>query len=474
MRLLYAACVLALASASQSDDSFAALDTNGDGVIDKGEWELGNKPRARETDAMALRTLAPSMPSRVHGLIHEEYAKLDPDFPKILEWMKNQKVFHEFSHGSDTTIKHFQGAWGILQSWNQPIATARCGLLHSAYSRPGFYFRVLDIQSSAQRALLRDLVGTEAEEQIWKYSYPQQFWDEMESFDFHPRLVPPGYKPATEPWVVKLGEPLNPAGYAVPSRIDVGETIHMSAKDVANYFAVWVADVADQWTDVSAYRDIYMDDNPAKMWPGTGRPHLPFNVFSKMLYSARPYLDVVPRVFNNCTEKISFVDEKQATNYYWRAVQGVGKYGEPELEAMYRKASDLNPYIAEPQLMLSQCLFKRGAFAEAAHHAISAIDLFQQWGTPWDKRHSFAQWLGFARMMLMRCKRRMKSIPLLPSQPEAGFFYYGGPEPAVTYIQDVIAEFDAYTEKEMPQQNKLKEQHFSGDPCYNASCSAQF
>ena len=40
----------------------------------------------------------------------------------------------------------------------------------------------------------------------------------------------------------------------------------------------------------------------------------------------------------------------------------------------YSEAQELNPYIAEPHLMLSQLMFNRGAFAEAAHHAAAGLE----------------------------------------------------------------------------------------------------
>jgi hypothetical protein len=130
--------------------------------------------------------------------------------------------------------------------------------------------------------------------------------------------------------------------------------------------------------------------------------------------------------------------------------------------------------------MLSQCLFNRGAFAEAAHHAIEAIDLFYQvlmhiapksqfsprvdvltimcilpnfaqWGTNWDKRIQYPQWVGFARMALLRAKRRQEGLSGLPHQDlseEAQTKY----DPAVTdrgkvtYLQDLLAEFEEHTE----------------------------
>merc|ERR1712113_54993 len=93
--------------------------------------------------------------------------------------------------------------------------------------------------------------------------------------------------------------------------------------------------------------------------------------------------------------------------------------------------------------MLSQVLYNRGAYAEAAHHAIVAIDLLQQWVTCFDKRAPFAQWLGFARMMLLRSKRREQGLSVLPSQTLS---IPSRMEPGATYLQDVIAEIRRYTE----------------------------
>jgi hypothetical protein len=43
-------------------------------------------------------------------------------------------------------------------------------------------------------------------------------------------------------------------------------------------------------------------------------------------------------------------------------------------EERFRHAHAHNPWVAEPQIMLSQLLFDRGAFAESAHHAVEALE----------------------------------------------------------------------------------------------------
>ena len=98
-------------------------------------------------------------------------------------------------------------------------------------------------------------------------------------------------------------------------------------------------------------------------------------------------------MFSNCTQLLDPRDEITARAQYWRGVQEDGKMDKLEQEQLFRTATELNPYVAEPHVMLSQCLFNRGAFEEASHHAICAIDIFYQWGTNWDKRIQFPQWV---------------------------------------------------------------------------------
>ena len=116
-----------------------------------------------------------------------------------------------------------------------------------------------------------------------------------------------------------------------------------------------------------------------------------------------------------------------------------------EQEALFRKAHELNPWIAEPQVMLSQILFDKAEFSEAAHHAAGALQTLYDWGTCWDKRTSYAQWVGFARMAHLRASRRGAGLSKLPCTPLSES---GRPQATeVTYLQDVIAGYEDLTEK---------------------------
>ena len=54
---------------------------------------------------------------------------------------------------------------------------------------------------------------------------------------------------------VKPGEPLDPTGYDIATRVRPSERIHLSAEEMAAFLVVFVADVADQMTDVTSWSE---------------------------------------------------------------------------------------------------------------------------------------------------------------------------------------------------------------------------
>ena len=243
----------------------------------------------------SLRALAPRMPEPIRALLHERYEDIDPtqEITPLLDFMREAEVFHEFAHARDPFVVHLRGTWAMLAAWGQEEATCRCGLFHSAYTRDGFFFRYFDIRDDASRQALRDVVGAGAEAQIYNYCIGEAPWDEREYHSMGGHPAPP---PA--PGKFALGEPIDPAGYDVPSRVDPSITVHYTAQDIANMSVVFVADLIEQISTVSTYGDIYHELSPGVLWPGTGLPGMGFAFYSRMLKSAAPYLPNVPPVFN--------------------------------------------------------------------------------------------------------------------------------------------------------------------------------
>jgi len=68
------------------------------------------------------------------------------------------------------------------------------------------------------------------------------------------------------------------------------------------------------------------------------------------------------------------------------------------------KAISLNPFIAEPHVVLAQAYLRAEQWKEAETHSAQGLDLLTQWGTPWDKRMSFGGWVAWSRVMNMKAK----------------------------------------------------------------------
>ena len=65
--------------------------------------------------------------------------------------------------------------------------------------------------------------------------------------------------------------------------------------------------------------------------------------------------------------------------------------------------------------LLAQLSFRRGEYAAAAAYAADALARFYPLATAWDKRRSFAHWVGFARMLHLRALRLLQGLPSLPA-----------------------------------------------------------
>jgi hypothetical protein len=255
--------------------------------------------------------------------------------------------------------------------------------------------------------------------------------------------------------VVRFGEPLNPRGYTFAHRGLPGASRHVSAKTLAEVMLVTVADVAEQLTGVSTFIDIYQKETlsadhpgggaPEKLWPGNGQPGIGHAFFSNLLFLAAPHLDVVPSVYHNCTAIVREADELAARDAYWRVVteEPNGSLPPHEQVRLLKLAVRKNPFIAEPQVLLAQLLLHQGEPHAAAHHAAEALSILYAWGTCWDKRRGWEQWVGFARMLHLQAHRKARGMAALPWEPLAPADPASQPQ---CYLGDLVEEFDDVTE----------------------------
>lgn len=393
----------------------------------------------------------------------------------------------------------------MLHAWGQPSHVTRCGLFHSIYSGQLFHFKLFNLFDASHRATLQNLVGADAEHLMYEFAAsdrqpslplvhgrqdpgppgraaapPPHQRRCAGGSPHHPPPAPAPHAHASEslrerlqhalpfsshaggngdgdggPPVVRFGVPLDPRGYTFAHRGLPGVARHVSAKTLAEVLLVTVADVAEQLTGVSTFIDIYQKDangqpgrsppgDRGKLWPGNGQPGLGHAFFSNVLFLAAPYLDVVPPVYHGCTTIVREDDEVAARDAYWRVVTEEPFGLAPREQArLLQLAVRKNPFVAEPHVLLAQLRLNAGAPHAAAQHASDALALLYAWGTCWDKRRGWAQWVGFARVLHLQAHRQARGAAALPWLPLA---HADPASQAQCDLGDLVAGFDDVTE----------------------------
>eukprot|EP00775_Hariotina_reticulata_P003180 gene3180-3458_t len=114
----------------------------------------------------------------------------------------------------------------------------------------------------------------------------------------------------------------------------------------------------------------------------------------------------LPPVFNDCTVVLTEEAQLAARDLYWRVVSDTeqqraqGKIQLQDCIEKLQRTCQLNPFVAEPHLMLAQVYLHSKNWRAAEVEAEEALRLFLQWGTAWDKRMDWGAWLAWTRVCL--------------------------------------------------------------------------
>uniref|UniRef100_A0A7S4GD26 Tetratricopeptide repeat protein n=1 Tax=Eutreptiella gymnastica TaxID=73025 RepID=A0A7S4GD26_9EUGL len=236
------------------------------------------------------------------------------------------------------------------------------------------------------REVLRALIGPEAEEWV------------------HLFCVIPRYKTIILDTLLKGEVPDEGLNVA---HIRTGDNIHLPKKLVGVFCVVTMADNAEQ---NYGWQDILFEHEKGKhwqegsttnaLWPGSNKPGLWMNHVSRLGRIAKDCgVDAVPQVFNHCESILLEEDEMKARDLYWDTICNKSE-DFATAEAQLLQCIVHNPFIAEPHLLLGQIFASRGQYIDAAEHARKGLALLCDWGTPWDKRLSWAAWVAWARTIL--------------------------------------------------------------------------
>ncbi|KAI3744100.1 hypothetical protein L1987_57175 [Smallanthus sonchifolius] len=70
------------------------------------------------------------------------------------------------------------------------------------------------------------------------------------------------------------------------------------------------------------------------------------------------------------------------------------------------KCIEMNPFVGEPHVLLSQFYVSRERFEEGEREGEVGLGLLLEWGCPWDKRVSWEGWVAWCRVVLSKAKER--------------------------------------------------------------------
>lgn len=296
---------------------------------------------------------------------------------------------------------HLLGTFGVLHNWHQPRAHCRAGLFHTAYMAPGSIPYGAagdggDGGTELDRAALQVAIGPEAEQLVALFSSDALSWEKLATTSL-------------------IGVP--PESAVLPC----GAHRPVSRTEFAQLAILAVADIAE-----CAHEALPEDgggmvsDSAATPCNDAMKPAVEMYWMSQLCEQLREDLICVPPIFDGCTRSITRDAELQARDAYWFAVQHQAQHGGGEKSVLgaLQDAVALNPFTAEPHVLMSQILMQHGCWGEAAEHAKLALHLFYQWGTAWDKRAPFSRWVAFAATSAMRSvagKQCSSELPLVAS-----------------------------------------------------------
>ncbi|CAN0909240.1 hypothetical protein LINGRAHAP2_LOCUS25681 [Linum grandiflorum] len=366
-----------------------------------------------------------------------ELDAVDEKLPRLLSVLRSAGA-GECWHKHGTFFDHLTGVYRILKLWGAPDAVCLCGLFHSSYSNAYVNLAIFD-SSTTGRDLVRRHVGDAAENLIHLFcTVPRQPLIHDNLLFKYPddSATNNGDFDSEESWRKKLNSLIPVDGVKV-KHIRTGEELSLSRRLVATFLLITMADFSDE---LFGFQDELYENSNGRLefsgskfetlWPGDCKPGLWMNSISRMgaVYAlivreeeiirvqrkmnsiSRMEEDedldlVVPPILEKCTRIVDAEEQMEARELYWEVVCRRGIEME-EAEEMLVKSIEKNPFVGETHLVAAQVYLSQGRFEEGEREAESGLRLLLDWGSPWDKRMSWEDWVAWARVLLVKAKEK--------------------------------------------------------------------
>jgi len=351
--------------------------------------------------------------NKIELILADDHKALDPTLPGSIAEIK-KRGGHRCWHKHNTFLEHLLGVHNIIRLWGENEIAGRVGLLHSAYSNSYVNLALFDPTEPSEREVMKEMIGDEAEEIVHLFCIIDRQSVVVDT------LLKNGFIPQN--------------GLDVPHLRDEKVNVHLTAETLRLLVIFTMADTSDQyfgWQDdlfggkgeerwgnsmlLPGEDDVTQHDSHA-LWPGPSRPGLWMNYISKLGKVARTFQakdesigigganmnDVVPPVFNDCTEVLSREDEAAAIDLYWNIISHSDSISSQNIIEKLEMSTKLNPWFFEGHVLLAQKYLHMKDHVKAKVSAQRALELQIDWGTAYDKRMSFPAWVAWTRVLHAR------------------------------------------------------------------------
>ncbi|HEX6512477.1 MAG TPA: hypothetical protein VF157_09280 [Chloroflexota bacterium] len=274
----------------------------------------------------------------------------EPDLARIREFLRELGA-ETFPHAHGRSLyEHLVGTAALLERWRQPVWLCAAGLLHSIYSTDVYKLQLLPL---SRRDEVRGLAGDQAERIAYLFC-------EMSRKHFADLFA--------------AGATVPEGDLDIPRQPDADTpTLSIRHQELAPLLLVQLANEAEQ--------SQAKDGGPGSWVAQSVR-------LGKRL--AELGAEVPPMFAMDVRVPVPGA-ERDAAHAYAMALDALEDPGSAaiSLDSATRRCG----WLAEPHVWRAYLAARAGDAQQASREAITARTLLQGWGTPWDKRLTYTQWL---------------------------------------------------------------------------------
>lgn len=278
---------------------------------------------------------------------------ISPEFRACIELIEDAR---SLPHGRGNFFKHLVSVFDILKAWSCEDEVCYGGLLHSVY---GTQFYKNNIVDASERAKIQSIVGPRSEALAFLFSY----MDRRKTFQRAQQLLSIGAD-----------------GFSV-ELIRLEREEYISRKQIGQLALIEMANIFEQsanacGTPTAKILQIINLLNIAKT-----------AISDSVLHADHPL---------NQSSEMDSASERLALCMYLESFS----HGLHDAKEMLQEVLRLNPFCAEPSILLSMICADLGELDEALFFGLNAKRAYRHLSCAWDQRIAFSKWAAVTESVI--------------------------------------------------------------------------